>query len=320
MAIEYISLNILCRFSTPAFLPTFKGSTLRGAFGHALKKVACALKNQECQSCLLARSCAYGLIFATEKLSGGRMSARPHPYVLNPPVTEQQQYKQNENLTFNLVLLGPAASFLPHIVYAVEEMGKTGVGSGTKTGDGRFDLQAISTSTDASKEKPVVLYEERNKTLQTPLQLLRLDLDDSKADGVRELAIDLVTPLRIKEENRLQGQISFLSLTRAALRRVTLMEEHYGNGELKLDYQDLIQQALAIQTSSQNVRWHEYKRYSNRQKQSMLLGGLTGRMHFQGNLSPFLPLFNYCRHINLGKQTAFGLGKIRVAALQHADS
>lgn len=248
------------------------------------------------------------------------MSARPHPYVLNPPVTEQQPYKQHENITFNLVLLGPATSFLPHIVYAVEEMGKTGVGSGVKTGDGRFALQAVSTSIDASKEAPAVLYEERNKTLQTPLQYPRLDLDDAKVDDVRELAIDLVTPLRIKEENKLQGQINFSTLVRAALRRVTLMEEHYGNGELKLDYKSLIQRALVIQTRSQDVRWHEYTRYSNRQKQNMLFGGLTGHLHFQGDLSPFLPLFNYCRHINLGKQTAFGLGKIRVAALPHADA
>ena len=319
MAIQYLSLNILCRFSTPAFLPAFKGSTLRGAFGHALKKVSCALKNQECQSCLLAKSCAYGLIFATEKLSGGRMSARPHPYVLNPPLTQQQHYTKDEGFSFNLVLLGPATVFLPHIVYAVEEMGKVGIGSGVKTGTGVFVLQAISTSIDTNQGESVVLYEERDKILQASLSYPRLELGADKVGNVRELTIELVTPLRIKEQNRLQGKIDFSTLVRAALRRVTLLEEHYGDGQLKLDYRDLLQQALAVQTSSQDIRWHEYKRYSNRQKQSMLLGGPLGHLHFKGDLAPFLPLFNYCRHINLGKQTAFGLGKIRMAALQHTD-
>jgi hypothetical protein len=34
-------------------LPVYKGSTFRGAFGHALKKVVCINRERTCASCLL---------------------------------------------------------------------------------------------------------------------------------------------------------------------------------------------------------------------------------------------------------------------------
>lgn len=54
-----------CIFTGPASLPAFKGSTFRGVFGVALKKVVCALKHQECPACLLRGQCLYARIFET---------------------------------------------------------------------------------------------------------------------------------------------------------------------------------------------------------------------------------------------------------------
>ena len=46
-------------------LPPYKGSTLRGGFGHAFKKTVCALKSQDCDSCLLREKCVYSYVFET---------------------------------------------------------------------------------------------------------------------------------------------------------------------------------------------------------------------------------------------------------------
>ena len=46
-----------------AVLPEYKGSTFRGIFGHFLKRVVCALKQQECADCLLREKCVYFQVF-----------------------------------------------------------------------------------------------------------------------------------------------------------------------------------------------------------------------------------------------------------------
>ena len=311
MSIPCLSLNIACRFLAPAALPAFKGSTLRGAFGHALKTVTCALKRQDCETCLLAQTCAYALIFATEKLSDSHVAARPHPYILNPPATERQKYEAEEPFEFNLVLLGPALRFLPHIVYAIEEMGKHGLGKGAQDGQGRFALTAVRM--EHVPDAPP-LYDERDKTLRQPGTLPHLALEKT-GQPVRELIVELLTPLRIKKDNRLlQTTPDFTDLVRAALRRISMLEKHYGEKPPELDYHDLIRQAETVSLRDAAIRWRDHKRYSNRQQQDMALGGLVGSLRFEGELAPFLPLLRYCEAVNLGKQTAFGLGKIRVTA------
>ena len=309
MSIPCLSLNIACRFLAPAMLPAFKGSTLRGAFGHALNTVTCALRRQDCETCLLAQTCAYALIFATEKLSDSHVAARPHPYVLNPPTTEQQKYEAEEPFEFNLVLLGPAPRFLPHIIYAIEEMGKLGLGKGTQNGQGRFALTAVRMA-HAPDAPP--LYDEREKILRPPETLPRLTLEKT-GQPVRKIAIELLTPLRIKKDNRLlQATPDFADLVRAVLRRVSMLEKHYGENPSEPDYHDLVRRAEEISLRDAVIRWRDYKRYSNRQQQDMSFGGLMGSLLFEGELAPFLPLLHYCEAVNLGKQTAFGLGKIRV--------
>jgi hypothetical protein len=128
-----------CRFYSAALLPVFKGSTLRGGFGHALKQTTCALRRQECLTCLLATSCAYAVLFETE--SDGT-SRRPHPYILIPPDDTGRSWKKDDPFAFTIALFGRANEYLPHLVYAVREMGKAGLGK--KAPDqGRFRLETV---------------------------------------------------------------------------------------------------------------------------------------------------------------------------------
>jgi hypothetical protein len=44
----YGKYQFLCCLTDETILPCYKGSTFRGVFGRALKRVVCALKRQEC--------------------------------------------------------------------------------------------------------------------------------------------------------------------------------------------------------------------------------------------------------------------------------
>src|SRR5436853_2366756 len=77
------------RAKQSASLPAFLGSTLRGAFGHALKDAVCLMSHRDCSHCLVADRCIYPYLFETPaptdlpQLRGQQQA--PHPFILAPP-------------------------------------------------------------------------------------------------------------------------------------------------------------------------------------------------------------------------------------------
>lgn len=81
-------------------LPSFLGSTLRGAFGHALKEAVCLMEHRDCARCMLAERCLYPYLFETPAppdlpLLHGQQQA-PRPFVLMPPIIETPDEEINE--------------------------------------------------------------------------------------------------------------------------------------------------------------------------------------------------------------------------------
>ncbi|MBI5167535.1 MAG: hypothetical protein HY998_07330 [candidate division NC10 bacterium] len=127
----------------PLFLPPYKGSTLRGGFGHAFKKVACALREKECGECLLKSKCVYAYVFETPPPEDTQIlrkyPAAPHPLLIEPPLDNRRSYQTGEALVFNLVLIGRALDYLPYFIYAFNELGRIGIGKGR----GKYQLRDV---------------------------------------------------------------------------------------------------------------------------------------------------------------------------------
>lgn len=85
----YGHYSFRCRFESEAHLPIYKGSTFRGIFGRTLKQVFCALRRQECPTCLLKSECLYPLVFEpqlrVEQTENLNKALLLHPFVLHPP-------------------------------------------------------------------------------------------------------------------------------------------------------------------------------------------------------------------------------------------
>ncbi len=156
-----------------------------------------------------------------------------------------------------------------------------------------------------------MIYE--GTSLRTPTQLPELTLGSPAETPVKEITLTCLTPLRLKYDNQLQDGLPFHLLIRAALRRISSLEAAYGAGEPPLDYKGISARATNVHHVIADCRWTDFERYSNRQKTAMSFGGMLGRMGYQGQgLGEFLPLLRYCEITHLGKQTSFGLGRIRV--------
>jgi len=116
-------------------------------------------------------------------------------------------------------------------------------------------------------------------------------------------------------DNKLKADLPFHILIRAALRRASALIAFYGHGELEIDFKGLVEAAENVAIEASTLNWHDWQRYSFRQKDKMFLGGIIGSVTYAGDIAPFLPLITFCEKTHIGKQTAFGLGKIKIGTM-----
>ncbi len=306
----YGNYQFKCRLETGAVMPPYKGSTFRGVFGHALKRVVCALKRQTCEECLLKKRCVYALVFETplamEIPAGSKMSHPPHPFVIEPPRSEETELEAGQDFDCRLLLFGDVNKSFPYFVYAFDQMGKIGIGRRVNGSRGKFGLKEV-------RSKDTRLYSEEDQVLNQTDAAEFLSLSaKSPLNGVTRVPLVLETPLRIKFKNRYKAELPFHVLTRTMLRRVSSLFNVYGEGEPKIDYRGLVERAKDIKVVENNLNWLDWRRYSNRQERAMFMGGITGSITYEGDLDAYLPLMEFCEKVNIGKGTAFGLGKFKI--------
>jgi len=313
---RFAGYSFACILEDAAILPEYKGSTFRGIFGHALKQVVCALKRQECDECILRQKCLYASVI--EPKSWNQLEAKkpktampPHPYVIEPDPDQRTSFAKGELFGFNLILFGEVNDSLPYFIYAFDQVGRRGIGKKVEGQRARFALERVEVegSSCYSKEHRKIL----NMGNQRDLSLE--NLTRASDHGVHTVNISLLTPLRIKHQNHLEASLPFHVLVRAMLRRVSTLLAAYGAGEPDLDYQGLTKRAQTVETIESHLSWFDWRRYSNRQDQAMLMGGIVGNVSYTGDLGEFLPLIRFCEISHLGKQTTFGLGKIKMEAI-----
>jgi len=312
LALKFGKYVFTCVFEDCAVLPPYKGSTLRGIFGHALKKVVCALKKQDCSECLLANRCLYPTIFeipAKPCPSSGpqRIVHPPHPYVIEPPVDQKTHYNIGDKLDFTLLLFGEANENLPYFIYAFDQMGHIGIGQHVDKKRASFYLQQVSVDQQ-------IIYAKSDGKIRKNQALSELFIETPNVpqEANAAITIELVTPLRLKYQNSFKAELPFHVLTRAMLRRASSLLEYHGGGEPRLDYRGLVARAQDFAVKESHISWYDWRRYSNRQEQAMMMGGMIGQITYTGPLAEYLALLRFCEQTHIGKQTTFGLGKIRV--------
>ncbi len=310
----YGKYRFFCQLDKEAILPSYKGSTFRGVFGRALKKVVCALKRQTCDQCLLKRQCVYSLVFETSDsglpVKSSRIASQPHPFVIEPPLTEDINFPMGSSFDFNLLLFGDVNNSFPYFIYAFDQMGKIGIGKKVNGSRGTFSLKSV-------KNGRRIIYSDKNRKLNATDIYQNLTLQDSmeKHEKVFSLKVTIETPLRLKYENKLTAELPFHILVRAMLRRVSSLFEYYDDGEPELDYRGLVKKAKEVSIVNSKLKWFDWRRYSFKQDKAMLMGGISGSVIYKGKVSEFMPLLDFCSNVHIGKQTSFGLGQIKAELL-----
>ncbi|HUK42195.1 MAG TPA: CRISPR system precrRNA processing endoribonuclease RAMP protein Cas6 [Candidatus Acidoferrales bacterium] len=302
--------SLLLQPQTPLYLPGYKGSTLRGGFGYAFKKVTCADPNP-CKDCRLPEKCVYAYVFETPPPAAAdvmrKYKAAPHPFVILPPLTPKRRYAVGDELGFDLTLFGRALDYLPYFIYSFEELGRAGIGQGR----GRFHLKEATVHDGNGGQERV--YDGDKKVLKTARATLTSDqFLDPVSSRDSTLTLHFLTPLRLISDGQLAKEIPFQLLFRNLIRRIALLSYFHCDGDpSKIDFRELIQKAESVKTVKSRLEWYDWERYSTRQQTRMSLGGWLGEITYQGDFSEFLPWIRLGEWTHVGKGTSFGLGRYR---------
>jgi len=292
----------------PLRLPSYKGSTFRGGFGHAFRKVACPLRCRE--GCQMPKVCAYAYVFETPPPEGAEMlkkyPAAPHPFVIEPPLDPREPYEAGEVLQVGLVLIGRALDYLPYFIYAFDELGRIGIGKGR----GRYRLETVRAA--GGEGAGEVIYSGETKTLKSPYPVLSGDDLVKETAPPTAVTLRFLTPTRLKFEERLTDDLAFHILLRNLLRRLSALSYFHCGKRLALDFRGLIERAGMVRVTARALRWFDWERYSHRQETKMKLGGFVGEITFQGALEEFWPFLRLGEWVHVGKGTTFGLGQYRI--------
>lgn len=294
------------RAGSPVRIPDFAGSILRGAFGHALRQLACVTRQKECAGCPLITTCPYPGIFApqpppTHGLQ--KFSQIPVPYVIEPPPWGARVMETGEVFSFHVVLVGRALRELPLVILAWRRAFARGVGAG----DGRADLLRVVLCGESAERE---IHRPEFGTVDFHPQEIPFGSAAGDGAAVRSAKLEFTTPLRLQRNGRAlpPEKLDARTLLMALVRRSSLLAEFHAERELTDDFAALLAATAGIEDDKQ-LEWRDWTRFSSRQHQKMTLGGVVGSWTICGPIAPFVPYLRLGEWLHVGKEAAFGLGK-----------
>ncbi len=299
LPLPILRLRLRFRAESEVAFAAFAGSAWRGALGHALKRLVCAMRTRRlCEGCPLEFSCIHTTVFEARPPPDADRMRRyvriPHPFVLDPLTPTPCRLRPGEVFELELRLFGRAADHAVYLVRALAEAAARGVGAGR----GRLALEAVRDGWNGAEEAP------RPRPPAAP-------------PAPRRIEVRLDRPLRLAVEGRLLSPERFRPgpFLMALVRRTSLLCAFHGEAPLELDFRRLREIAHGLEAEHATLAWREQRRRSARQGGLVPMGGIVGRFVLDlAGAEAFWPFLHAGRWLHLGKGATMGMGRIGVGA------
>ena len=129
---------------------------------------------------------------------------------------------------------------------------------------------------------------------------------------VKSIAMEFVTPLRLRTGGNYNTAPDFVAVTHALLRRLHLLSAIYGGCAPDRSWlAPLMAQADTIRTESASFQMFRWDRMSGRQHRRVAMDGVVGSLTASGDLTALAPAFRAGELLNIGSGTSMGLGRYR---------
>jgi hypothetical protein len=291
-------------------LPGYLGSTLRGAFGHVFRAMACPGRFDE--PCPIPQSCPYHLIFETSPPPGSEALRTheeiPRPFVI-APIADGRWMEQGrrllapgEEVSFHLTLIGRAQEFFPYFVVALREIDRLGRRPGRLAPPAKslprdsFGQGAGAGISSRDCPGPPRAVELRRIDLLDPLSAASWPVYDARENLVRPIrkpltladcasvpppssdrvTIRFLTQTRLKHDGAYARVPEFHILFRRLLGRLSSLSRFHCGAPLEVDFKGLIDAATEVRLIQNEARWTRWQRYSSRQDRRMDWEGIIG--------------------------------------------
>jgi hypothetical protein len=309
------------RFNTHAKLPFWSGNSLRSGFGARLRDTACINRDhqEDCATCYHQSQCIYDSIYNARILPGKQNLRRtadpPRPFAMMPP--NSGNYSAGAQAAFGFTLFGQAQEHLPYFLLALKALGESGLGSGYRTGLGRFDLESVDCIGYGTRSAVL-----SGDTVFSGEQLCTVSYQDilsASEEHFGDVTLIFKTPAQIKENGLYTAAPSFRGLLSRILSRANSLAELYGSGVLCSSEEALhiLGQSRLATISNAATRSILAERYFHKQKGKTkpIAPFFIGELTYSGEFSrEIMALLELGRHIHVGKMATFGNGvyEIRV--------
>lgn len=304
MKFEFFRLRFHFQAADPLwFPPQGAANTVRGAFGYALRQVAC-----RCGADRHTRDCAYARIFEPRDLARQGPSGFaewPRPFVLRTRHLDGQFFSPRKPFNFDVHLFDLRIPALPCYVEAFSLIAHEGIGPG------RREARLISVEQLDVNDRVLGRVWDGKKC--APLfEPASVPLTENGAAA--SCAIRFLTPTELKCDGGLAAQPHFPVLFARIRDRISTLRALYGPGPLEIDFRALGDRARSIEMARCQVEATRVERRSSRTGQLHPLGGFVGEAEYRGALGEFLPYLEAARWTGVGRQTVWGKGEIAIVS------
>ncbi len=304
------ALRLDYRIEQRPVLPDYAGSAWRGAFGHALKRAVCVVRETACAECMLYRGCVYPYVFETPPPPGSakmrNYSAAPHPFVLSmEPAPDDLTYR------LGLTLFGRAHQHLPYVIHALARAGERGIGKQRQP----FRLASVRQAAGADLSDWREIHHPGQPLASHPGVMPAIP------ELPAAIGVEILTPMRLRrnEQHVTPETFRFADLFGFLLRRISMLTYFHTDTPLETDFAGLTRRSRSVRLIDPLLRWRDWTRYSSRQQTRMEMGGLVGSFRLDGGeLAEFWPYLWLGQWTHVGKAATMGLGRYRIAGVEAA--
>lgn len=304
MTFEFFRLRLHFKAVHPLWFPDRgAANAVRGAFGHALRLVAC-----QCGPDGHTKDCVYARIFeprAPARQGPSGLAEWPRPFVLRTRHLDGQTFLPRKPFSFDVHLFDLRDPALPYFVKAFTLIARQGMGPL------RREARLISVEQLDAGGRVVGRVSDGRKC-SSLFEAAAVPLTgNGTADA---LSIRFLTPTELKCDGGLAARPDFPVLFARLRDRISILRTLYGPGPLEIDFRAMGERARSIQMMRCQVEATHSERRSSRTGQVHPLGGFMGEAEYRGSLGEFLPYLQVARWTGVGRQTVWGKGELAIVS------